>query len=222
MARIALMGATLSLVAYAERGGANDARRLLPSVAARGGANRTVAARGGANRTRRLLRALIDDDAFLSTLKSHREAFAAAEPFKHVVIDGLFPNDVVQALVDEIPETDACDSAGTCFGRPGFEYKKAQTSDPAAFGPHTRALMEFLKSARFRRALEALTGFGEGRPGRGQLVTDPANEGAGLHVIGRGGSYILAETQVLSSTLMRPSVVARRRRDQSFSPAQVT
>jgi len=50
MTRIALMGATLSLVAYAKRGGANDTRRLLPSVAARGGANRMIAARGGANR----------------------------------------------------------------------------------------------------------------------------------------------------------------------------
>ena len=55
--------------------------------------------------------------------------------------------------------------------------RKVQVSDVALMGPHTRAYTEFVRSAAFRRALEALTGFAEGA-----LVNDNKNEGAGTHV----------------------------------------
>ena len=49
-----------------------------------------------------------------------------AEPFSHIVIDGLFPAAVVEALAAEIPERFDCSHAWTtggqtCFSRGGHE-----------------------------------------------------------------------------------------------------
>ena len=43
------------------------------------------------------------------------------------------------------------------------EMRKVQVSGVAAMGPHTRAYTEFVRSAPFRRALEALTAFRRAR-----------------------------------------------------------
>ena len=51
-------------------------------------------------------RALLDDalEGIAAKLRYHGRAFIRAEPFPHVVIDGLFPAAVVEALATEIPE----------------------------------------------------------------------------------------------------------------------
>ena len=137
------------------------------------------------NETRSLLDGALDGIA--AKLRYHGRAFMLGEPFPHVVVDGLFPAAVVEALAAEIPERFDCSHSWTtggqtCFSRGGHEMRKVQVSDVAAMGPHTRAYTEFVRSAAFRRALEALTGFPEGA-----LVTDKNNKGAGTHVTLPGG-----------------------------------
>jgi Rps23 Pro-64 3,4-dihydroxylase Tpa1-like proline 4-hydroxylase len=93
-----------------------------------------------------------------------------------VVLDGLFPERLLENVLTEFPGPDAIDwkrfSDGT--GR------KLATREESQLGPWTLALLHQLNSSRFIRALEALTGI------RG-LIPDPHLEGGGLHQIERGG-----------------------------------
>lgn len=136
--------------------------------------------------TTRLLSGALEDIAATLRSPEKRSAFASAEPFPHLVLDGLFPAEVVDALAVGIPERgNNCHGPGvTCFNRNGFEKGKVQTTALQAMGPHARAYMEFVRSAAFRRALEGLTGFGGEELG---LVNDEHNEGAGIQTTGPGG-----------------------------------
>lgn len=101
--------------------------------------------------------------------------FAAADPFPHLVIDGLFPDAELCAVLAEIKSADV---AAEINGYGSFN--KRRISDVFAMQPNTRRLIENLNSAPFIQYLEAVTGICG-------LIPDPYLEGGGVHQIGAGG-----------------------------------
>jgi hypothetical protein len=117
------------------------------------------------------------DPAALAALAVSRRDFATAEPFPHIVFDGLVPDDVLRRVVEEFPGAQ---------GRE-WEVKAAVTSaakltakDDWTMGPTTRQVLDQLNSAAVLNWLEEVTGI-EG------LVPDPHFVGGGMHQTVRGG-----------------------------------
>lgn len=110
------------------------------------------------------------DEALPEQLDRLRQAYVAAEPFRHVVIDGFFQPAVADRLLQEFPRFDAA-YARNEFGEVG---RKAVRTDMAAIGATYRALYEFLASRRFLDALSRLTGIPD-------LLLDPQLYGGGTH-----------------------------------------
>lgn len=116
------------------------------------------------------------DRARLEALAGERAtAYSAAEPFPHTVIDGLFPDDLLDLVVAEIPAV-------------GSEWKSYNTrnelktvcSDVGAFGPAAECLGHALNSDPFLRFLEKLTRFEA-------LLTDPSMHAGGYMRCEPGG-----------------------------------
>lgn len=102
--------------------------------------------------------------------------FAAAEPFPHVVVDGLLADGTMRALIDSFPPPS-----------PGWEHfddpyqLKFALRDEEAMPPAIRSVIQHFNSQVFIEFLESLTGI------RG-LIPDPHLAGGGLHQIPRGGT----------------------------------
>jgi hypothetical protein len=103
-------------------------------------------------------------------------AYAAAEPFPHVVIDDLLPADAARRVADNFPAAEEIDWHR--FANP--RQKKFAAEDETQMEENARWLLYQLNSATFVRFLETLTGI-EG------LIPDPYFTGGGLHQIERGG-----------------------------------
>lgn len=101
--------------------------------------------------------------------------YSAADPFPHIVIDGLFPDDALRQVVAEIAR-DEIEPEKEFYG----SFRKRKTSDIARLGPAARRLIEELNGPAFLQFLEKLTGIEA-------LVPDPYLEGGGVHQIGTGG-----------------------------------
>jgi Rps23 Pro-64 3,4-dihydroxylase Tpa1-like proline 4-hydroxylase len=119
-----------------------------------------------------------------------RTAFAAAEPFPHVVLDGFLESEVADRVADE-------------FVRPGVAWKtyhhvnerKAVASQLGSFGPATRGVIEILQGEAFRQALGELVG-------DTALLADPTLDGSGLHATEDGG-FLNVHADHLSHTTQR-------------------
>ena len=102
--------------------------------------------------------------------------FAAAEPFPHVVVDGLLADGTMRAIIDSFPAPG-----------PGWEHfddpyqLKFALRDEEAMPPAIRSVIQHFNSQVFIEFLESLTGI------RG-LIADPHLAGGGLHQIPRGGT----------------------------------
>lgn len=126
----------------------------------------------------------------LALARVDRAAFAAAQPFPHVVLDGFLESDLADRVADE-------------FVRPGVSWKsyhhvnerKAVASVLGSFGPATRAVIETLQGEAFRTALEEITG-------ESGLLADPALDGSGLHSTEDGG-FLNVHADHLSHTTQR-------------------
>lgn len=115
-------------------------------------------------------------------VRQHGRRFHIARPYKHAVIDELLPMDIVDAVAAELPDESqsGCPHWATkCYLQKGSEYQKKELA-PEAFGPATRALFRELRSARFVRFLEDLSGVSG-------LFPDPAYQGSGVHITSDGG-----------------------------------
>ena len=102
--------------------------------------------------------------------------YKVAEPFAHTVIDNLFPEELLDAVLAEFPKPDQID-----WQR--FENaneKKFALKSEVQLGNVSRHFLWELNSQVFIAFLEKLTGI----PG---LVPDPHLLGGGLHQIERGG-----------------------------------
>jgi len=104
--------------------------------------------------------------------KNYREG----DPFPHIVIDGLFPQETLDAVLSEFPKPAemnwrSYDSA---------TEKKLGMRLGNKIGPRSSEFLQYLNSPPVLKYLEDLTGI-EG------LVPDPYYLGGGLHQIERGG-----------------------------------
>ena len=119
---------------------------------------------------------LLDLERFERDLPLLAAAYANADPYPHIVLDDVFPDDVLERLVEEhvgIP-----DATWTSYLH--LNERKYANNRRDSWGPTLRAVAEALYEQPFLGFLEGLTGF-EG------LVTDPAMDGSGLHRSVRGG-----------------------------------
>jgi 2OG-Fe(II) oxygenase superfamily len=118
----------------------------------------------------------LDRDELLALAESHREAYAAAQPYPHVVLDDFLPPAVLDEVLAEFPKPQQAD----WFAFDSQLERKLATKDDTIMGPATRHLLAELNSGAFVDFLERLTGI-EG------LVPDPHFMGGGLHQIEPGG-----------------------------------
>lgn len=104
-------------------------------------------------------------------------AYAAAEPFPHIVMDDFLPQWVTRGILEEFPAPGQ-DAAWRHYE--DDNQKKLSNETEATLGPFTRHVIAQLNSSSFLGFLESLTGI-EG------LIPDPHLRGGGLHQIERGG-----------------------------------
>jgi len=118
----------------------------------------------------------LDRATLLPLAEQLAESFQTAEPFPHIVADGIFPADLLDAVLSEYPEPE--DVPWESFDSPA-ELKLA-LADTEKMGPATRHLLAELNGQVFVDFLERLTGITG-------LIADPHYEGGGLHQIRRDG-----------------------------------
>jgi hypothetical protein len=102
------------------------------------------------------------------------EDYRRATPFPHALLDGLFPGDLLDQAIAELPIVARWARYDTANER------KVVCSDVRAFGPAGEVLVHALNSAPFVRFLERLTGI-EG------LIPDPHLHAAGYMKVPPGG-----------------------------------
>ena len=103
--------------------------------------------------------------------------YAAAEPFPHIALDGLFDDDALDAVLREFPSHEAM--RWREFDTP-LEKKLGYYHETSAISKTVREFLDAMNSFEMLLWLEALTGI-EG------LIPDPYFGGGGLHQIEPGG-----------------------------------
>ena len=133
----------------------------------------------------------LDADKLNELALKHRDEYANAQPFPHIVIDNFFPEEVLNDILTEYPKAGDIDWQK-------FENKaekKLANKHERYMGDHTRSLLYQLNSSTFISFLETLTGIGG-------IIPDPHFEGGGLHQIERGG-YLKVHADFNRHTRMR-------------------
>lgn len=120
---------------------------------------------------------LLDPETLLRRAADLAESFGTAEPFPHVVIDGLFDDVTLSRAAESFPSPDT--TPWYVYDNP-FERKLA-LPDVDQLADELRDLFHELESPAFIQFVEVLTGI-EG------LTPDEQHVGAGLHQIEPGGA----------------------------------
>ena len=107
--------------------------------------------------------------------KEKNKQYLSNRPFPHIVIDGLFPDKILEDIILDIGRIDHSEEKNF-YG----SVKKKSTSDLGLMGETTRRFLLDLNSSNFCNFLEELTGISG-------LIPDPNFEGGGIHEIFRGG-----------------------------------
>lgn len=103
-------------------------------------------------------------------------SYLDAIPYPHIVIDGLFDEDILASIVAEFPKpTDI----GWINYKNAREVKLASNKDEH-FGPYTKLMLYHLNSAPFLDFLSQITGIKN-------LIADSYLDGGGMHQIQSGG-----------------------------------
>jgi 2-oxoglutarate-Fe(II)-dependent oxygenase superfamily protein len=113
----------------------------------------------------------VDEDAL-------RRAYAAAEPFPFVSLDGFLEPGFARELASSLPSLEDARQVGREF-RAVNERGKVQVTRSEHFAPAVRALNELMASPRLLALLERITGIRE-------LLADEELVGGGIHVMGPG------------------------------------
>jgi Rps23 Pro-64 3,4-dihydroxylase Tpa1-like proline 4-hydroxylase len=130
------------------------------------------------------LASFVTDSRMQEIVKANQD-YKSKLPFPHTFYDGLFPNDVLEAVEDEIPDAPVIKSDGCVEGsqkcyNAKLQNKKNAFDDESAFGPATLSLFKTLKSTQFTAFLSQITGIQD-------LIPDPEYRGSGIHQTLPGG-----------------------------------
>lgn len=109
--------------------------------------------------------------------------YAAARPFPHIVLDGLFDAGLLRQVTAEIPSPlrpHSLFSADVAH----LQERKFAWRDVPALGPESTRLIGFLNGKPFLEFLSEVTGIGG-------LIPDPYMWGAGFHQILSGGKLAI-------------------------------
>jgi len=112
----------------------------------------------------------------------YREEYSEAKPFPHIAIDNIFPDSILERVMQENPEsllTKGCLSEDRCF-RGEEENLKSFITDEEMMGVHSKILLNFLISTTFIEFLQELTGIAF-------ILPDPTKTGSGFHFTAPGG-----------------------------------
>jgi hypothetical protein len=107
---------------------------------------------------------------------AHHDEYVTAQPFEHAVFEGLVPEAVLDAVLDEFPGADR----DAWISYESENERKLASDRDTPVGEATAQLLAELNSAAFVDFLEQLTGITG-------LVPDPHFDGGGLHQIVPGG-----------------------------------
>lgn len=105
-----------------------------------------------------------------------REEYLAAHPWPHVVVQDLFPADLLAEVAAELESVDRSRMTTSQTSRHG----KRETSDRALLGPASRTLQDLLDGPEVLELVQQVTGV----PG---LRPDPEHYAAGVHETPVGG-----------------------------------
>ena len=124
----------------------------------------------------RLAATLAFDAGLIDMGRRMHEEFVSNSPFQHVVLDDVFPTNILDDVLEEFP---------TPWSAPWEEFDKQTElklalNDTTQMGPATRSLLAEFNGHVFVEFLEELTGI------KG-LIPDPHYVGGGLHQIRPGG-----------------------------------
>ena len=119
---------------------------------------------------------VLDSEKLSRLIEDHRDSYASAQPFPHVVIDDFMPAEVLRRIADSFPGPK--EIGWQEFDNP--RQKKLAVESETQIEAGARWLLYQMNSATFMEFLERLTGI-EG------LIPDPYFTGGGLHQIERGG-----------------------------------
>lgn len=134
---------------------------------------------------------------------SHTQ-FRRNSPFPHLVLDDLFPPELLAEIQTEVPDNPDLEEDGICVKGSSEtdcyrKYRKIQYL--SNFKPATHSLIHYFHSSAFIEFLEKLTGIPH-------LQSDPSNFGGGVHQTLPGGSleihadfnYLKKRSKSLNST----------------------
>ena len=125
------------------------------------------------NWRRNVLDGLADQSRQLSQL------FADNDPFPHVIVDDLFPPQLIRALVAEFPNPD--DQSWDRSIVEGIQVKlRSNWIDEDDISPITAEVVHFFNSGSFMKSLSTITGVEK-------LISDPYFTGGGRNCILPGG-----------------------------------
>lgn len=112
-------------------------------------------------------------DRLLAALQPHtyRDAFLAAQPFKHVVIENFFEPAFADRLLDEFPAFNPALATNEIYGG---VWGKAVNTRIGEISPAYAALYALIASRNFLDLIGEMTGISD-------LVSDPALYGGGTH-----------------------------------------
>jgi hypothetical protein len=105
-----------------------------------------------------------------SSFSSLTQHFQSSEPFPHLTLDSLIPNNILNEILKEFPENPVVQRVNNNFHHNG----QMKLRNPESYGPATAALYTFFQSSYVLSFLERLTGIPHLIPGDYTL-------GSGLH-----------------------------------------
>lgn len=121
-------------------------------------------------------RFILDAERLMELAAKNRDAYAHAEPFRHLVMDDFLPPETLREVANNFP--DLREGKWHEFDNP--REKKLAFEQESQIEDQARWLLHQLNSSTFMRFLEELTGI-DG------LIPDPYFVGGGLHQIQPGG-----------------------------------
>lgn len=120
-----------------------------------------------------------------------RESFQTARPYPHTVIDNFLPGPVAEALAQEFARLG--DDSWKHYHH--YNERKLAITDLEKMPPATRQVVEALQSQEAIEVMTSLSGIDE-------LISDESLEGAGMHLVRRGG-FLNVHTDFLTHTKHR-------------------